>query len=412
MARPPHVQALISALQFQQARPELLRRLSDSEWQQLLSYSDLSRLTLILGQSCRNELPQWVQARVDRNLADNNQRVIAIQRAYLEAAAALQEVGAEHLVLKGFSQWPFFLADVRLRQQSDLDLYCPPDSIYPARDALLNSGYRFGRNHNRGTDHLPLLIRPGNWVWRGNFYDPEMMPSIELHHQFWGKSYMRFGPANLDVFWTRRVKRRIGVVRFEALDTLDAFAYSALHAVRHLLYAGLNPAHIYEIAYFLHYTAENDGLWATWRDRHDVQLRALAAVVSLMSVRWFGCRLPIVVSEEIHQLPALVPQWLTKFEDSTIVNLFEFNKDALWLHLGLAGAVRERFSILVHRLFPIWLPPLNSRWIQESDDRGERATRSRIKKYTTYLNWFAERIIRHLRVLPATLWGGVRLWAR
>lgn len=412
MARPRHIQALIGALQFERPRPELLSSLSDREWQELLSYADLCRLTLILAQSCRAQLPQWVQARVDRNLADNRQRFIATQRAYVEAAEALRAVGADHLVLKGFSQWPFFLADVCLRPQSDLDLYCPADSIYPARDALLEIGYRLCPSPEKIQvgDHLPMLIRPGTRRWRGNFYDPELMPAIELHHQFWGRSYVRFGPRNLDAFWRRRRKRRMGTVQFEALDALDAFAYSALHVLRHLLYEGLNAGHIHEIAFFLQHNAENERLWATWLSQHDDQLRRLTAVSSLLAAQWFGCRLPEAVEEEIQRLPRIVPRWFRKFGETALVNLFEFNKDALWLHLGLIDSSREKASVLVRRLFPLWVPPLDSRWVQETDEEP-RTERGKLQKYATYFNWFGERVARHLRVLPSTLWGGLRLWS-
>ena len=38
--------------------------------------------------------------------------------------------------------------------------------------------------HN-GSDHLPVMIRKTGWTWRGDYYDPEMPPSVELHFRFW-----------------------------------------------------------------------------------------------------------------------------------------------------------------------------------------------------------------------------------
>jgi Uncharacterised nucleotidyltransferase len=413
VARPRHIDAVVSALHFERPRPELLQQLSDAEWEKLLDYSDIARFTLVLRQNHRDRLPEWVKARVDRNLADNIERVTRTQWAYVEASEALRAVGARHLVLKGFAQWPYFLADVRLRLQADLDLYCPPDSIYPARDALFSIGYKFGRFPEVATcDHLPLLIRPGPRTWRGNPYDPEITPAIELHHQFWGRSYTRFGPRVLDAFWTRRCTRRIGLIQFDALDPLDAFAYASLHALRHLIYGGLSAIHIYEIGFFLQSSEANERLWTTWLHQHDKTIRRLTTVPAFLAAQWFGCRLPGAVEEEIGRLPTVVPRWLRTFGDSTLVDPFRFNKQALWLHLGLIESVRERFSILSRRLFPLWAPPLNSRWVQERD--GEpwgTQPRPRFQKYTSYFNWFVTRVIRHLRVLPSTLWNGLRLWS-
>lgn len=412
MDRPLHIAALMAALQFQYPRPELLRKLNRAQWQRLLSYSDMARLTLILGRACPNELPDWVRERLSRNFADNTERLQLAQQAYNEVAEALRATGAEHLVLKGFAQWPHFVSDLRLRTQADLDLYCPPDSLFRARDVLLATGYESGRFPDvHVSDHLPLLVRSQR-AGRPpeNFFDPQITLAIELHRQFWGRPYARFGPENLDVFWTRRRRRVIHGTAFQALDPLDAFAFSALHALRHLLYGGLVPYHIYELAFFLHHNADNHELWKIWGRQHDQQVRLLTAACSLLAARWFGCRLPEAVEDESQILPRIVPRWFRKFGETALVDLFEFNKDALWLHLGLIESSREKVAVLVRRLFPLWLPPLDSRWVQESDEEP-RTERGQLQKYATYFNWFAERVARHLRVLPSTLWGGLRLWS-
>ena len=413
MARPRHVEALIRALQFRDPQPELLRELSRTEWNRLLAYSDIARLTLILGHLWSNELPDWVHQRIARNLEDNTERVQLARESYREVAGTLEAAGAQHLVLKGFAQWPYFVPDVRLRTQADLDLYCPPDSLLRARDALLGIGYEAGRFPDvHVSDHLPFLIRSQRTGKAPeNVFDPEITLAIELHHRFWGRPQARFGPENLDEFWPRRRRRKHRGLQFVGLDPLDAFAFSALHALRHLLYGGLAPYNIYELGFFLHHNAENQQRWKAWRTQHDDRLRLLTAASSLLAARWFACRLPAAVEEEVQRLPAIVPRWFQKFGEPTLANLFEFNKDALWLHLGLIGSSREKTSVLVRRLFPFWVPSPNSRWVQESEDGSRLGHRSRLQKYMTYFNWFAERIVRHLRVLPGTLWGGLRLWS-
>lgn len=415
MARPRHVAALISALQFRNPRPELLRTLDDAEWKQLLAYSDPARLTLICDRAWHKLLPNWVRDRVARNLADNTERLARALHAYQELAEVMRRAGAEHLVLKGFSQWPHFVSDLRLRPQADLDIYCPEGSLQLAQRAAISIGYQQGApGENHIADHLPLLVRPEGRHWRGNAFDPELSQAIELHHRFWGRPYARFGPRNLEGFWERRRTCSVGGIQFDALDPLDAFTYASLHALRHLLYGGLAPASVHEIGFFLHENADDEPLWDVWRARHDEQLRRLTAISALLASRWFGCCLPSAIENEINRLPPIVSRWIGRFGDAALVNPYRLDKRALWLQLGLIESERDRFSVLCRRLFPLWIPPLDSRWVQEGPDAVENAVhtpRGLMLKYATYFGWFATRVTRHLRVLPSTLWYGLRLWS-
>ncbi len=60
-------------------------------------------------------------------------RVKRIETAYREIAAAFERAGVEHLVIKGFAQYPDFADSLDHRMQSDIDLYCPEDSILAAQ---------------------------------------------------------------------------------------------------------------------------------------------------------------------------------------------------------------------------------------------------------------------------------------
>jgi hypothetical protein len=410
--RPRHVAALFSALQFRDPRPECLRALNDAEWRALLAFSTRAHLRLILGSRCQEHLPGWVRERIAINLADNTERVARIGRAYQEIAEALRQAGAEHLVMKGFAQFPCFVPELRLRPQSDIDLYCPPGSLLAARDALLKVGYEPDRapSHDR-PDHLPALVRWNGWEWRGNPFDPEMPPAVELHHRFWDASRARFGPADLAAFWSRRIERSAGLLRFPALYAVDSFGCLALHALRDLLYGGLLPCHIYELGYFLHQNAENGSLWAMWLDWHDNELRSMATIPAMLAAAWFDPQLPAAVAEQARRLPGIVPRWYREFSDSPIRSLFYPNKDAVWLHVGLVRSPLDRASVFIRRLFPLWVPKLNSRWVQEEPGSVGEGRQRPIQKYIRYLVWFVTRAIRHLRMLPPVLWRGARLWS-
>lgn len=410
---PRYMSALLSALRFREPGPERVRALNQAEWEQLLAFSDRAHLTLIFGKACWGYLPSEVRERIAQNLVDQAFRLERLQENYSEIAEALARSSAEHLVLKGFSHWPDFAPDIHLRMQSDLDLYCPGGSLFRARDALLQIGYQFDASpENSTSDHLPPLVRNGPWKWRGNAFDPEMPPGVELHYRLWNVSHTRLGPVSFGQFWDRRVERRVGSICFAALHPVDAFGYSALHALSHLLSGGLLPSHIYEVGYFLHKNARNEALWKAWLDWHDSPVRVLAAIPSLLAAEWFACDLPLAVEEEICRLPETVHRWFKNFSNSPLGGLFEPNKDALWLQLSLISSPRDRCSVLARRLLPLKLPPLSSRWVQKVMGKTKSSPReSPIQTAVTYLNWFVQRSAYHLRMFPLTLWRGLKLWS-
>ena len=214
---PSHVTAVMDALSFSHARRDALRAMTDSEWKQILSHWGFVRLTLPLRQRCSDDLPQWVREQIDQNIDDNTERFTRIQTAYREIGNALDHSGVEHVVLKGFAQWPAHMQGPHLRAQSDIDLYCPSESILRARDALQGLGYESaqGKEH-QDSDHLPEMVRKSDWQWRGRPFDPDNPAGVDLHFRFWTKSLTRLDPKGLDEFWGRRVRtatRRLSLSR-------------------------------------------------------------------------------------------------------------------------------------------------------------------------------------------------------
>src|SRR5208282_3228181 len=112
---------LLGALQFQNPHRETLRRVPDAEWKRILSDWYVVRLTLPLREVCGDELPAWVRERTDVFFADNESRFERIKSVYSHAAKALGEVGADHVVIKGFSLWPGYTDHPKYRPQSDID---------------------------------------------------------------------------------------------------------------------------------------------------------------------------------------------------------------------------------------------------------------------------------------------------
>jgi predicted MFS family arabinose efflux permease len=400
--------AVIAALKFRDADREGLRKLDDSEWAQLLLFCDRMHLTIPLGRRCADQLPSFVRSRIDQNLADNAERFERIKLVYLQVASALHDVDADHVVLKGFAQWHGYAENARFRMQSDIDVFCQPESVFRARDALLALGYKsLDGLEDVSSDHLPPLVQENDWEWHGNSFDPEMPVSIDLHFRLWDEATTHFVLKGLDQFWLRRFEGHLDEFSFRALDPVDSLGYSALHTFRHLLYGGMNADQVYELAWFLHTNAENEQFWKNWRGLHDDSLRRLEAICFRLARDWFACRLPEAVEKEIEHLPSGVNRWCDECADSQIDQFLRPNKKALWLHLSLLESFRDRRAVLGLHLFPMRVPPLRAHWVQRTNP-GDREP-SPLRRYAKYFTYVVSRTAYHARALPPVLWHGIRL---
>jgi len=406
---PHHFTAMLAALKFSGSHPEALRNLTHYEWEDLLSRWEFIRLAVCLRQVCGDILPDWVRSRIDRNLADNAERFERIKVVYLDFVAALRDTGAEHLVLKGFAQSPGYVEHPRFRLQSDIDLFCPPESILRAHDTLAMLGYEPEKGLDfRAADHLPTMVPKTRWRWCGNHFDPEMPVSFELHFCFWNETIGRFGPKGLDHFWFRRIERRLDDISFPALNAMDNLGYTALNLTRNLLREGASPHQVYELARFLHTNADNELFWKTWRESHDDSLRCLEAISFRLAADRFACSLAGDVEKEIHRLPIAVKRWFDNFAGSPFSAPFCSNQDGLWLHLSLLESSADKRSVLRERLLPMRWPPIERVDLADSSDDTKKVQRSLSSKRARYVAHMIPRAANHVRMLPSTLWHGVR----
>src|SRR4051812_19138866 len=95
------LKALLAALRFDQPQPEALLKLKSADWRKLLDITDSEHLTLALGLRCQSILPEWVRARIDRNLKGNAERFENIRKVFEDLSGALATAGIEFAVLKG-----------------------------------------------------------------------------------------------------------------------------------------------------------------------------------------------------------------------------------------------------------------------------------------------------------------------
>jgi hypothetical protein len=402
------MQAPLAALGFSSPDGEPLSRLTASQWKRALSFCDRSQLTLPLALRCRDRLPDEVRARTDRNLAGNAERWQRIREAYCQLAGPFKRAGVASAVLKGFSHCPGFIQNPRCRPQYDIDLLLPRDQLTRARDVAVALGYEPLRPSTGRVDHLPAMIRKTGWQWRGDFFDPEIPVSLELHFRLWDQRTEHFAPAGLDQFWERRETRILEGLSFTALHPVDALAYSSLHVLRHLLRGDTKPFHVYELASFLHQSADSALFWINWREWHGPSLRRLEAICFSLAHRWFDCRLPSAAREEIELLPLEVTRWLNLCAFSPLMTQVRANKDELWLHWSLIDTRRGGYSMLCRRLLPVALPgPVDAVHVPDR----EITWRVALRRKWRYLRYAASRLLHHLFALPAVAIGAFRWFA-
>lgn len=377
-----------------------------SDWSDLLAFCDRTHLTLPFARRRLSGLPSWVAQRLDKNLADNAERWQRMNSAYTEAAEAFKASGLEFLVLKGFTHCPDYVPDPRLRPHYDIDLLFPPEQVLHARDVAMQLGYEPLRGFDRfPIDHLPRLIRKTGWEWRGDYFDPEIPISLELHFRLWDERTERFAPSGLDQFWEGRLTRVVDGLEFPALDACDTLGYAALHALRHLLRGDLRPSNIYELASFLHHNTD-PCFWASWRQQHDKSLRRLEAICFGIAQAWFNCDLPDVAREEVERLPESIQRWLREYAHAPLAGLFRPNKDELWLHLSLLDSFSAKAAVIRRRLIPLDPPgPVDAVHLPDSSIDWK----IKIRRNWRYAQFAVSRLVHHVRAVLPTLRSGL-LW--
>ncbi len=356
-AIPAPIRAALNTLRFDGAPASAIASIHANEWPQVLAFLDRTQLSLSLLLRCREYLPVEVVERLEKNHAANRLRFTKLAQAYAEIATALEFAGIPFVVLKGFSQSPWFTTEPGDRVQYDLDLFCPPEHVYQARERLLQLGYESLTGYERHPiDHLPVLVKKTGWEWKGDYFDPGIPISVDLHFRFWNESNERFLPEGLEDFWPRHEFSESGGLSYPALHPADRVAYSCLHLLRHILHGNARPSHVYELAWFLDRHAGNTDFWGTWSMLQGEPLRRPQAICFAIARQWFGCRLSPEAAAAVDALPAAVKEWIAQYALAPLEGQFVPNKHELWLHLSLVDSNRDRAAVLFRRLIPTTLP--------------------------------------------------------
>lgn len=398
----------LRALRFHDRNVSGLEALKPAEWPDLLAMTDRERLTLALGLRCRDSLPSAVAERIDRNLGQNAERHACLITAYREIADALRAGGIEFLVLKGLTHGACYAAEACHRPQYDIDLYCPQYYSANAMRAIESLGYdALSRGEAAATDHFPVMIRKTGWKWRGDYFDPAMPFSVELHFRFWDERTERFRAGNGEGFWPGRLQRDFSGLYLPALSRADGLTYATWHLMRHLLRGDLRLYHVYELAYFMELSSGDETFWREWENRNPAGSRYTEAVAFRLAKEWFHCQMHASAVAAVERLPKPVNRWFELFAMSPALAIERPNKDELWLHWSLVNNAAHRREIAIRRLFPV----SRERVVADAHLTPENVTpRVRARRIAIETQFVANRAVHHLRTLPPAIGSGMRWW--
>lgn len=349
---PAPLAAVMQALQLQGADTTALRSLRDEEWRELLPVIDRAHLALPVAQLSLADLPAWVRECLENNLADTARHWERVRAAYREAAAALDANSVQHLVLKGFTQVPDFVSRPEVRWQGDIDIYVPREHIPAALHTLQLIGYASCHEEEvyRSADHVPTLVRFGAWKWRGNVYDPEVPPAVEIHFCMWNDSLSSIAIPEIERFWDRRRIRKLEDLTFPALHRVDHVGYFALHILRGVFSAESPIHHLRELAAFLDKSAVDDCFWVEWTQMHSPRLRSMQATVFSLAVACFSCKQHPTVKAEIDALRRPLQSWIKKCGGTSLESLFRRTRDGRLLQILLVKEPEERRRVIIKAL--------------------------------------------------------------
>ncbi|MDT8067883.1 MAG: nucleotidyltransferase family protein [Terriglobia bacterium] len=371
---------------------EFLRITTSIERTQLLRWLDESGMAIYLVQRlAEHELFQQIdvdlrQALYQRTEA-NRRRTSVLLREFERVNTALQSVGIEYAVVKGFTLRPEFCPEPWLRHQSDIDLLISSTALAPATECLGSLGYKLEAGEGSGeicfalrSEHMPS---PQDFI-----YDPPRHQHIEVHTDF----YQAHCGVSLEVGrdWAEHIEwREIAGVRFPALHLPHRFLTQVLHVFRHTS-SWARVAWLYEIARFVERFENNDELWHTTDSLlYDDNARRACGVVCVLVTNAFGTKFPAIIQETwIQPLPVRQMSWIREHADLWMLSDFAHaSKTGLLLQREFADSTLTWWSYRAARYRKA------IRKLQASGHTGPRFLMERVRRHMDYvwqsLKWSA-----------------------
>jgi hypothetical protein len=381
----------------------------EAAWESGLGFTDSAGLSLhlrdrLMRRKDFGRLPASIQTELEQRHHDNVQRARDMAEEFVELNRQLQSSDIRYLNLKGLLLAPDFVEPLESRAQYDYDFLVKKEDLQRGYSLFLQHGYSaLHSTQELAADHLPPLIQKSGWQWRGNYFDPAIPRGVELHFQLWDSDFELLPIQTLDKVWERSCSRPFGSIAAPTLSREDTLLYVTLHAFRHLLRNDLRLSHLYEIAFFLQRTSEEERFWKDFILRVSQcsnTTKMVATTFELAKSLFRPALYPPVRQFIAAHLPATAASWVHAYGRTGAVHCYRKSRNALLLHLGLLNDNGQRWALVWQRLLPRHLPlPTYGVQIPEA----EQNLRFRVVKTARYLALVIQRGLFHLRSLTELL---------
>jgi hypothetical protein len=378
-------------------------------WRSGLVFTDTAGLSLHLRDLLmrRNDLrtlPVSIQSEFEQRHSDNVRRTEVMAQEFAELNRRLQDADIRYLNLKGFSLAPDFVECLDRRAQYDYDFLVKKEDLPRAYTLFLQNGYAaLHSTRELAADHWPTLIQKTGWQWKGNYYDPAIPRGVELHFQLWDSDFELLSIRTLDKVWERSRSQTLGSIEAPALCREDTLLYVTLHAFRHLLRNDLRLSHLYEVAFFLQRTADQERFWEEVIARITQcpnTTKMVATTFELARILFSPVLSPPIQNLIERFLPAAAASWVHAYGRTGAIHCYRKNRNALLLHLGLLDNNSRRWALVRQRLLPRHLP-LPTYGVQTPEEAQD--LKFRVVKGAQYLGLLFRRGLFHVRSLTELL---------
>ncbi|MFB3920984.1 MAG: nucleotidyltransferase family protein [Terriglobia bacterium] len=319
--------------------PDALGVWSRRDWTRTLPWLHASGLALpflrILGAHGGESLPPSdVLERLERNQADNRERVACMAEEFAVLNRCFERSGIPFAALKGITLIPDYSPDATLRAQADFDYLIAPESLPRAEAALRAAGYlRRSCDENAHVyfhSARPLRIP----VSEDELYSAALPRRVELHTALWEGGPESIHPTTLATALDRVRLREWRGLRFPALAPEDALAFQILHALRHVFGFWCRLSLLLEVAHFLNGRKHDEEFWRRFiaHIACTTGLPEATGVVITLAVRVFGAEVPAPLAAWLRATtPPTMKLWVERYgRDSALGNFME-DKFSLFL---------------------------------------------------------------------------------
>lgn len=350
----------------QQQRLMLLRAICDptrnmhvlqawepKHWKQHAKWLDVGGIALSLHdvikqQGMEQMLPAEIQARWQRNLHDNLQRMTELASEASAIHSAFQRGRICYATLKGFSLAPLSVPCMELRSQVDLDFLVAEDDILRAKELLEVRGYQLravsGRSWEFKANESAVL------GWRDQ-YQPIAARAVELHVEARECAH----PLLPRIRW-----QPFQDVDMPVLHPVDLYLGQGLHLFKHIHSEFFRVAHLLE---FRRHTVAREDDHAFFEDvrsasaDHPRAVQGLAVAVAVSESATDKFAPSSLRSWTTDHMPKGVCRWVREYGAQAAAATFPGSKRYLLLQreLEAAGVVSRR--TVRQSLLPRAMPP-------------------------------------------------------